>query len=249
MRIAIAGGTGTLGAHVVEAAASAGHDVTLLTRGTGVDLLTGDGLDAALDGVDAVIDAANLSTLSEKDARAFFRTASGNLLAAAARAGVGHAVLVSIVGIDRNPHDYYAGKVAQEEVYAAADVPWTVVRATQFHELAAQMFDSAKVGPVHLAPRARTQPIAAREVGAHLVRTAEQPAQGRAADLAGPREEQLADMVKRYARAVGYRGPVVAVPAPGAQMKGMRAGLNLPGPDAVRGTQTFAEWIAELPRG
>lgn len=236
----------------MDAARAGGHDVVLLTRGAGVDLVSGEGVDAALGGVDAVIDTANVTTLSADDAIGFFRAASGNLVGAAGRAGVSHAVLLSIVGIDRNPHAYYAGKIAQEEAFrAGADagaVPWTIVRATQFHEFAGQMFERAKAGPLHLAPRARTQPIAAREVGEHLVAVAAQPAQELAADLAGPREEELADMVKAYARAIGHRGPVLAVNLPGAQMKGMRAGLNLPGPDAVRGTQTFAEWLTAVPR-
>jgi uncharacterized protein YbjT (DUF2867 family) len=248
MRIAVAGGTGTVGTHVVDAARAGGHEVTLLTRHAGVDLVTGNGLDAALDGIHAVIDTANITTLSEEKATEFFRTASGNLVAAAARADVGHVVLLSIVGIDRNPHAYYAAKLAQEAVYTADAVPWTILRATQFHEFAAQTFATAKAGPLHLAPRARTQPVAAREVGEHLVDLAVGPAQGRAADLAGPREEELADMVKAYARAIGYRGPVPAIAIPGAQMKGMRDGLNLPDPDAVLGRQTFAEWLAAVPK-
>jgi uncharacterized protein YbjT (DUF2867 family) len=248
MRIAIAGGTGTVGTHVVEAARAAGNDVSLLTRSAGVDLVTGKGLDAALDGIDAVIDTANITALSEDAATEFFRTASGNLVAASARAGVGHVVLLSIVGIDRNPHAYYAAKLAQEAVYTAGSVPWSILRATQFHEFAAQTFANAKAGPLHVAPRARTQPIAAREVGEHLVDLAARPAQGVARDLAGPREEELAAMVKAYARAIGYRGPVPAMSVPGAQMKGMREGANLPGPDAVLGTQTFAQWLATVTR-
>ncbi|EED6098067.1 NAD(P)H-binding protein, partial [Salmonella enterica subsp. enterica serovar Typhimurium] len=96
----------------------------------------------------------------------------GTLVCAAADAGVPHVVLLSIVGVDRIPYDYYAGKVAQEKVVQASAVPWTILRATQFHEFAAQMFDRARLGPLHLAPRARTQPIAAQEVGARLAQLA-----------------------------------------------------------------------------
>lgn len=244
----MAGGTGMVGRHVVDVARERGHEVVLLTRGTGIDLATGEGLDGAWDGVDAAIDTLNVGTVKASVAADFFRTACGNLVRSAAAAGVGHVVALSIVGIDRNPHGYYAGKVAQEGVYAASDAPWTILRATQFHEFASQMFARAKIGPLHLAPRARTQPVAAREVGEHLVRLAEQPAQGRATDLAGPREEQLADMTKRYARAIGYRGPVFAADLPGEQLKGMRAGLNLPGADAVLGAQTFDEWLETVRR-
>ena len=248
MKIAVAGGTGLVGKHVVDAARESGHEVVVLTRGTGVDLVAGTGAEAALEGVDAVIETLNVGTPDGEAAAKFFRTACGNLLRAAEATEVGHIVSLSIVGIDRNPHGYYAGKMAQEEIYTSSAAPWTIMRATQFHEFAMQMFTRAKLGPIHLAPRARTQPVAAREVGEHLVRLAEQPARGHAPDLAGPREEQLADMTKRYARAVGYRGPVFAVSLPGAQMKGMREGLNLPGADAVLGTQTFDQWLQTVRR-
>jgi len=246
LTIAVAGGTGTVGRHAVEAIRVAGHTAVVLSRGSGVDLVTGSGLDAALDGVDAVIDTANVSTLSADEATRFFTRATGNLVAAADRAGVGHVVLLSIVGIDRMPHDYYAGKVAQERVMEASSVPWSILRATQFHEFAAQLFARAALGPLHVAPRARVQPIAAREVGAHLARLAAEPARGRTPDLAGPREERLDEMVKAYARRTGHRGWIPSVSLPGAQMKGMRAGYALPGAGATLGEQTFADWLDAL---
>ncbi|MFB7892731.1 SDR family oxidoreductase [Microbacterium sp. NPDC056044] len=246
MRIAVAGGTGVVGSHVVEAVRANGHDAVVLSRGSGVDLITGSGLDAALAGVDAVVDTANVSTLKADAAVRFFETATGNLITAAERAGVRHVVLLSIVGVDRMPYDYYAGKIAQERVVEASPVPWTILRATQFHEFAAQLFAQAKVGPLHVAPRARVQPVAAREVGARLAALAAGPAQGRAADFAGPREERLDDMVKAYARHIGHGGWIPSVSLPGPQMKGMRSGLALPGPGALLGTQTFTESLAAL---
>ena len=246
MRIAVAGGTGTVGSLTVEAVRRQGDEPIILSRGNGVDLVSGSGLDAALEGVDSVIDTANVGTLSARDATEFFATASGNLAAAAARQGVSHLVALSIVGIDRAPHGYYAGKLAQERVIEASPVPWTILRATQFHEFAIQMFRQAKMGPLHLAPRARIQPIAAREVGQRLAELAAGDARGRVPDLAGPREEALTDMVRAYARSVGYRGWIPSVSIPGRQMKGMRAGLVLPDTDATLGTQPFEEWLGEL---
>ncbi|MFK4837008.1 SDR family oxidoreductase [Microbacterium sp. ZW T2_14] len=246
MRIAVAGGTGVVGSRTVQALRAEGHDAVALSRRTGVDLTTGAGLDAALDGVDAVVDTANVSTLSADAAIRFFETATGNLVAAAARAGVGHVVLLSIVGIDRMPHDYYAGKLAQERVVEAAAVPWTILRATQFHEFAGQLFDRAKLGPLHVAPRARVQPVAARDVGTHLAALAAAAPQGRVPDLAGPREEAMDEMVKAFARHTGHRGWIPSVSLPGAQMKAMRAGLALPGAGAVLATQTFSDWLREL---
>jgi uncharacterized protein YbjT (DUF2867 family) len=243
VRIAVAGGKGVVGTQVVRALRADGHDALVLSRRTGVDLVAGTGLEAALDGVDAVVDTANVSTLSADAAVRFFEAATGNLITAAARAGLTHVVLLSIVGVDRMPHDYYAGKLAQERVVEAGSVPWTRLRATQFHEFAGQLYERAKLGPLHLAPRARVQPIAAREVGAHLAALAAGAPQGPVADLAGPREERLDEMVKAYARRRGHRGWIPSVSLPGAQMKGMRAGYALPAEGTVLGVQTFDEWL------
>lgn len=243
MRIAVAGGTGVVGARTVEAVQAAGHDAVVLSRSRGVDLVSGSGLDAALVGVDAVVDTANVSTLKADAAIGFFTTASGNLTRAAEEAGARHVVLLSIVGIDRMPHDYYAGKIAQEKVFENSSVPWTILRATQFHEFAAQLFTRGKAGPIHLAPRARVQPIAAREVGERLAALAAGTPEGRARDVAGPREEALDAMIKAYARGEGHRGWIPSINLPTAQMKGMRAGYALPGPGAALGRQTFAEWL------
>lgn len=243
MRIAVAGGTGRVGSHVAEIARERGHDVAVLTRSRGVDLVTGRGLAAALDGTDAVIDVVSVDTLDAKKSVGFFETTTRALLDAEAAASVGHHVALSIVGIDRAPEGYYAGKLAQERLIENGPVPWTILRATQFHEFAAQIFASAKVGPLHVAPRMRTQPIAAREVAARLVALAEAAPAGRGRDLAGPREESLPDMVRRWARAQGSRAWVPAIPLPGALGRAQRDGSLLPGPDAELGIQTFAEWL------
>jgi len=155
-------------------------------------------------------------------------------------------VVLSIVGIDRMPYDYYAGKLAQERVAEASPVPWTILRATQFHEFAGQMFARGKVGPLHVAPQARVQPVAARAVGQRLATLAAGAPQGRAADLAGPREERLDHMIRAYAERMGYHGWIPSVRLPGKQLKAMRDGLALPGSGAALDTQTFAEWLATL---
>lgn len=248
MRIAVVGGTGVVGSHVVGAAAAGGHDVVALSRRSGVDVLTGEGLDDALRGADVVVDTTSIQSMSTTKAAAIHRTAAEHLLTAAARTGVGHAVLLSIVGVDRNPYNYYAGKLAQEAVFERSSVPHTILRATQFHEFAGQLLERLSVGPLHPVPRARIQPVAAREVGEHLALLAQQPPQGHALDLAGPREEELSDMARAYAAHVGLRGPVLPVRLPIAQLKGMREGLNLPTGDAVTGTQTFTDWLTTVPR-
>jgi uncharacterized protein YbjT (DUF2867 family) len=243
MRVAIAGGTGTVGRHVTALARERGHDAVVLARSTGVDVVTGSGLDDSLARVDVVIDTLSVSTLSGPDSVAFFQATTRSLLAAATRAGASHYLALSIVGIDRAPYGYYEGKVAQERLVVANRIPWTIVRATQFHEFARQIYGRAALGPLHLAPRMRTQPIAAREVAEHLVAAAEQPAAGRAADLAGPGEEQLPRMVRDYARSIGHRGWIPAIALPGASGRAQRDGSLLPEPGAHLARQTFDEWL------
>jgi uncharacterized protein YbjT (DUF2867 family) len=160
-------------------------------------------------------------------------------------AGTSHHVALSIVGIDRAPEGYYAGKVAQEKLVESGPVPWTILRATQFHEFAEQIYARAKIGPFHVAPRMRTQPIAAREVAEHLVTLAEAGPAGRVAELAGPREESLVEMVRGFARAQGSRAWIPRIPLPGPGGRAQRDGSLLPGPGAVLGSQTFAQWLAD----
>lgn len=239
MRIAVAGGSGAVGAMVVADARSRGHEVRVLARSEGVDLRGGAGPD--LEGTDAVIDV--LSTTG-RDAASFFEETTRTLCAAEQRAGVAHHLALSIVGIDRAPHGYYAGKLAQEQAVATSGVPWTVLRATQFHEFAEQMLTRARLGPLQLAPRMRTQPIAAREVAARLVDLAERAPAGRAPDLAGPREEWLPRMVRACALAHGRRMPIPAVALPGPFGRAMRDGSLLAGPGAALGEETFDEWLS-----
>lgn len=246
MRIAVAGGTGAVGTHVVEVARERGYDVVVLARSAGVDLMNPRSLQGALRDVDTVIDVSNVSTLKTEQSVAFFTGATRNLLATERAAHVGHHVALSIVGADAAPDGYYAGKLAQEQLIQDGDVPWTIQRTTQFHEFAAMMFNQAKAGPLHLAPRARTQPVAAREVAERLVTLAAEAPVGRAIDLGGPQEESLAEMVRGYARTIGHRGWIPAVSLPGSMGRAQRSGALLPGPDALRGRQTFAEWLATI---
>ncbi|MDJ0346118.1 NAD(P)H-binding protein [Streptomyces sp. H10-C2] len=244
MRVAVAGGTGLIGRYVVEELTAAGHETVVLARSRGVDLVSGTGLDAAMADVKAVIDVSNMTTMSGKKAVSFFGTASRNLLDAGARAGVRHHVALSIVGIDRVGYGYYQGKLRQEEMVEGGPVPWTVLRATQFHEFAQQMLDRSPK-PLAMVPRMRTQPIAAREVARHLVGLALAPPQGMAPELAGPQVEQLVDMVHRLLRARHQRRLVLPVKLPGATGAAMTGDGQLPTGSGPRGTQTFEAWLSQ----
>jgi uncharacterized protein YbjT (DUF2867 family) len=244
MRIAVAGGTGLIGTMVVEAADAAGHQVVVLARSRGVDLVHGTGLEqGVLADVGAVIDVTNTITMSVRRSTAFFTAVTENLLTSGERAGVAHHVTLSIVGVDRAPYGYYAGKRSQERSVERGPVPWTIVRATQFHEMAKIAYDAAHLGPLHLAPRMRIQPVAAREVAAHLVDLATGPPADSVVEIAGPRPESLDEMVKAYAKAVGSRSWVPAVSMPGALGRAQRDGTLLPQADVVLAEQSFAEWL------
>jgi len=249
MRIAVAGGTGTLGGHVVEALQAAGHEPVSLSRSSGADLVRGDGLADLLRGADAVVDASSVSSTSAKASVAFFGAVTRNLLRAERETGVAHHVAVSIVGAAKVRANYYAGKALQEELVMAEEGGWSLLRATQFHEFAAQLVEHGKVGPFQVVPTMRSQPIAVTEVAVELAAIAAGEPAGLVPDLAGPREERMADLVRRYLAARGTGGRVLEVPVPGAWGRGMRDGSLLPDAGARLGKQTFDEWLGDVAPG
>lgn len=247
MKIAIAGATGVVGRHAAEAATAQGHDVVPLARSLGVDVLSGDGLAARLDGVDAVIDCLNIATSRKRPAVEFFTATSDNLLAAEEQAGVAHHVLLSIVGIDEVPFGYYDGKVAQEQRVRDSGRPATILRATQFHEFAEQMLERAKIGPVVMAPKMLSAPVAAREVGAALAELAAGTPHGETLEMGGPEQLEMSELVSRVGKARGA-GKVISARLPGAAGKAMTAGHLVPSAPWRVGTQTWDDWFAERGR-
>lgn len=243
MKLAVAGATGVVGKRVVQVARQRGHEVVELARSLGVDLTTGEGLAERLVGVDAVIDTANSTAQKRADAEAFFGAVTRSLLAAEQAEGVGHHVVLSIVGIDDVPLGYYQGKLLQERLVTEAGVPWSILRATQFHEFAAQVLHFVKIGPFSLVPRMLSQPIAAVEVAEALVDLAEAGPSSRAPDLAGPAPLQMVELAREVSRARGLGRRVVPVSMPGAG-KAMRSGGLLPTTNGPRGRQTFEEWVS-----
>jgi uncharacterized protein YbjT (DUF2867 family) len=244
MRIAVAGGTGWVGKLVVERARAAGHDVVVISRSNGVDLLTGAGLDEALTGVRTVIDVSNIQTVSKRASIKFFETTTRNLLAAGERAGVQHHVLLSIVGIDRVRWGYYQGKLRQEELVLNGPVPATVLRATQFFEFTVQSL-TLYPGPLAVVPWMRSQPVAAAEVAAELIRLAEGPASGRVPELAGPEVMKMPQATRRVAKVRGPRKLVAGVPWPSPAGWRMAGGGLLPTGAGPRGTLRFEDWLRQ----
>ena len=244
MKLAIAGGTGVVGRHVVEVAHALGHEAAVLTRSTGVDLVAGTRIDEHLVDVDAIIDVTSVQTMSAKTSVDFFRTVTQHLVTAGRRCGVRHHVALSILGAAEAPFSYYAGKQVQENL-VLAQPNGTVVRTTQFHEFVEQTVDRTAVGAVCPVPTMRSQPVAAAEVAALLVDVATQDPQGLGPSMAGPEELRVADMIRQLAEHEGRRRLVMELPLPGAFGRAMRDGTLLAEPGSRIGSQTFASWLAE----
>ena len=244
MRIAIVGATGNIGARTASALERHGHDVVRISRSLGVDLLTGNGLDDALTGVDAVVDATNSTATDPAEVVGYFGTTTANLLAAEERAGVRHHVLLSIVGIhgvDGNAH--YAGKREQERLIAAGPVPWTIVPVTQFHDFAAMVAGWTERDDIATIAPLLVQPIAPADVGDILAEVVIGEPQGRHVDVAGPEPQDLVDMARRTYQARGRK--VKLVPTWSGPFGPTMAGnVLLPGDDARIAPTTFDDWLA-----
>ena len=250
LKIAVAGATGRVGHHVVDVLEERGHDLVAMSRSTGVDIISGDGLAAALEGVNCVIDAATGPSPEQQAATEFFTTATRNLHEAGAPAGVERLVVVSIVGTDRFVGGYGAAKVAHEQAAVAGPIPARVLRATQFHEFVPQLIDWGRQGEVSYVRAMRAQPVAARSVAEALVDLATDPewkpdAAGTVfAEVAGPREESLVDLAVLYAARRGDPLKIEGVSDPADPDSELyESGGLLPGPDAILAGPTFEEWL------
>jgi uncharacterized protein YbjT (DUF2867 family) len=244
MRIAVAGATGNIGARTVSALERDGHQAIRISRSLGVDLITGEGLDGALDGVDAVVDAISAPPISREETLEYFGTTTRNLLTAEERAGVRHHVLLSIVGIhdiEGNPH--YAGKREQERLVEQGNVPWTIVPATQFHDFAAMVVSWVEQDGVATIAPLLVQPIAPDDIAAVLAEIAVGQPQGRYVDVAGPETQDLVDMARRTNEVRGHTVKLVPTWS-GIFGESMAGNVLLPGEGARIAPTTFDDWLA-----
>jgi uncharacterized protein YbjT (DUF2867 family) len=249
MRIAIAGATGNIGSLTTAALEREGHETVRISRSLGVDLTTGEGLDDALAGVDAVVDATNHTGADRAETTDYFGTTTRTLLTAEEKAGVRHHVLLSIVGIDAvDGNAHYAGKREQERLVAGGTVPWTIVRTTQFHDFAAMVASwTERDGVAAIAPLL-VQPIAPADVADVLAEVAVGEPRGRYRDVAGPETQDLVDMARRTHAARGR--DVRLVPTwSGLFGTSMAGDVLLPGEGARLAPTTFDAWLAEQRRG
>ncbi len=197
MKIAVIGASGLIGTKLVELLTAGGHEVVAASRNTGVDVLTGDGLADALAGADALIDVLNSPDFSDGPVMDFFTTSTTNLVAEGKKAGVGHYVALSIVGVDGLPESgYLRAKVAQEKIITDSGLPYTLVRATQFAEFTDQITDSLVVGDEVHVPDALIQPIKADQVAADVARTAVAAPLNGFVNIGGPQKISFEQMAR-----------------------------------------------------
>jgi uncharacterized protein YbjT (DUF2867 family) len=250
-RIAVAGATGRVGKHVVQLLRAAGHEVVPMSRSSGVDVITGHRLAAALSGVKCIVDTATGPSPDQAAATSFFTTATRNLHEAGAQAGVERIVVVSIIGCDRFAAGYNAAKVAHEQAALAGPIPARILRAAQFHEFVEQLLDWGTQGEVGYVPEMRTQLVASRTVAEALVELAVVPysatssADGEIPQIAGPRVERLVEVARLVAARRGAPDRVEEAGDPDDPDRELFVtdGL-LPGPRATLAGPTFEQWLA-----
>jgi uncharacterized protein YbjT (DUF2867 family) len=244
MNIVVIGGSGLIGSKVVNQLRGHGHEATAASPDSGVDTLTGEGLDAALEGASVVIDVSNSPSFEDAAVMEFFKTSTGNLLAAEAAAGVAHHVALSVVGTERlTESGYFRAKLAQEAIIKEAGVPYTIVRATQFCEFLDAIAGAGTVdGKVRL-PGAGFQPIAAADVAAVVAEVAQAAPTDATIDIAGPERLPFCELIARYLKAIG--DPREVVRDPEARYFGARLeeGSLVPAGAARLGPTSLEEWI------
>ena len=253
--ILVTGGTGTLGRHVVARLVDSGYDVRVLSRHArestaGVeyvtgDLATGEGVEAAVDGIRTIVHCAGTNKGDGDKAR--------NLVRAASLVGSPHVVYISVVGVDRVPmagridrtmFGYFESKLDAERVIAESGLRWTTLRATQFYDLLLMVVRQLAKLPVIPVPAGfRFQPVDTDEVAARLVELALDSPAGLVPDLAGPRVYGMAELVRTYLRSRGKRRPILPVWLPGTAARAFRAGANL-APDRAVGRRTWEDFLA-----
>jgi uncharacterized protein YbjT (DUF2867 family) len=254
--VLVTGGTGTLGRHVVPLLLDAGCDVRVLSRNRqeaadGIEHVTGDllqdeGIEAAVDGIGTVVHLAGSSKGDDEATR--------NLVRAAARTGAPHLVYISVIGTDRVPlagrldrmmFGYFGAKLGAEQAVAGSGLPWTTLRAAQFHDLMLTVAEGMAKLPVLPVPSGfRFQPVDTGEVAARLVELALGPPAGLVPDIAGPRVLTMDEILRTYLQARGKHRLMVPLRMPGKAAGAFRAGANL-APERAVGQRTWEDFLAD----
>ncbi len=244
MKIVVVGGTGLIGSKLVDKLDERGHDAVPAAPNTGVNTLTGEGLSEGLEGALVVVDVSNSPDWDDDAVTHFFQTSTRNLLAAEAAAGVGHHVALSVVGTDRlTESGYFRAKLAQEELIEGSSIPYSIVHATQFFEFVNGIADQATDGNAVRLPPVLIQPMAADDVASAVARVAIAPPLNGIAEIAGPEQFRLDELIRDALTA--RNDPREVITDPHAPYYGIAVSQRtlLPGDDAQIGTTRFDDWL------
>ena len=242
MNVTVIGGTGLIGSQVVANLTAAGHEAVPAALSTGLDLISGEGLDQALEGAEVVVNVANSPTFDETSVD-FFRTSMTNLLAAGEESGVGHQVILSIVGVDQVPQlDYYRAKTLQEDLLRQGPTPYSIVRATQFFEfMKALVFETSDDSTVRL-PAAPIEPIAAHNVAAEVAGVCTGTPLRGIRNIAGPDVFDLDELGRITLAATDDKRTVITDDNAGT-FAGVTSDVLTAGPDAHLAPTHYRDWI------
>ncbi|ALO91586.1 Secreted protein [Streptomyces hygroscopicus subsp. limoneus] len=242
MKVAVIGGTGLIGSQVVRNLKAAGHEAVPHSHSTGVDVISGQGLDEAVAGADVVVNTTNSPTF-DAASLTFFQTSMDNLLAAARKGGVGHIVILSIVGVDQVPElDYYRAKAFQENILAAGGVPYSIVRATQFMEFMDDVLSWTTEGDTVRLPATPIQPVAARDVADAVAEVAVGAPLNGIRNIAGPEVFTLDELGRTTLSRKGDDRDVVTDPTAG--MFAVVRGDVLTDPHARLAPTRYEDWLS-----
>jgi uncharacterized protein YbjT (DUF2867 family) len=245
VKIVVVGGTGGLGSQVVAELRGRGHEAVPAAPSTGFDTISGSGVADGLAGAQVVVDVSNSPSFEDAAVLQFFQASTGTLLEAERKAGIMHHVVLSIVGADRAPDSgYMRAKVAQEQLAAEGDVPYTIIRATQFFEFIVGIADANTTDNTVRLPSAHLQPIAVSDLAVAVADVTEAAPTNGLVEVAGPEAVGLDELARRVLSATGDPRPVVtddSVKYFGAQLDD---GTLTPGPDARIAPTRLDEWLS-----
>jgi uncharacterized protein YbjT (DUF2867 family) len=244
MRIVVIGGTGLIGSKVISLLVADGHDAVSASPRSGVDTLTGQGLADVLVGTDVVVDVSNSPSFEAEAVLAFFTRSTTNLLAAEAASGVGHHVALSVVGTSRlGESGYFRGKIAQEELIRAGEIPYSIVHATQFYEFAGSIADAATDGTTVRLSHAGIQPIAADDVASEVARVAVGSPVNGTTEIAGPERFGIDDFIRLAVSLSGDSREVITDREARYFDASLQQTTLLPADDAKRAATRYEDWF------
>ena len=248
MKILVIGGTGLIGSKVVRKLNEQGHDSVAAAPNTGVDTVTGKGLEPAMAGAAVVVDVSNSPSFADGPAMDFFQASSRNIAAAEQKAGVRHHVALSVVGTDRlQDSGYFRAKAAQERMIESSSVPYTLVHATQFFEFIRSIAQFSTVGGEVRLPPVHFQPMAAEDVASAVTEVALAAPANATIEIAGPEPFTLDEAVRKVLEF--DRDPRKVIADPSAPYYGVHVGdaTLMPGPGARLASTRLNWWIANVP--